>query len=120
MIRRGLILSLCAFLGACASQTSDRVALPAAPPPGEPPSTIGLSDAALRATFGAPAFVRRDGETEFWRYNGASCHAFFFLYKQSGILTVQHVETLPHGVSIAADSVCLQSIRLHPAVAPVS
>jgi hypothetical protein len=121
MIRRGLVLSLCALLSACANQAAvqDRVALPAAPPPGEPPNVMGLSADAMRATFGQPAFVRKDGETEFWRYNGAACHAFFFLYKQNGILTVQHIETLPHGV-IAADNACINALRLRPVPLPVS
>jgi hypothetical protein len=121
MIRRGLVLSLCALLGACANQAAvqDRVALPPAPPPGEPPNVMGLSADAMRATFGQPAFVRKDGETEFWRYNGAACHAFFFLYKQNGILTVQHIETLPHGV-IAADNACINALRLRPVPLPVS
>ena len=122
MIRKLCVVSACILLAACANRAAipDRVALPAAPPPGEPPSTIGLSAEALRAAFGPPAFVRKDGETEFWRYNGATCHAYFFLYKQNSILTVGHVETLPHGAAIAADNLCLNSLRLHPVPLPVS
>jgi hypothetical protein len=122
MIRKLLTVSGCVLLAACADRAAipDRVALPPAPPPGEPPAIIGLSADAVRATFGEPAFVRKDGETQFWRYNGAQCHAFFFLYKQNSILTVQHVETLPHGASIAADNDCINALRLHPAPLPVS
>jgi len=122
MIRKLLVVSAYVLLAACANRAAvpDRVALPAAPPPGEPPNVIGLSATALRAAFGAPAFVRKDGETEFWRYNGATCRAFFFLYKQNSILTVGHVETLPHGAAIAADNYCLNALRLRPAPLPVS
>jgi len=122
MIRKIVVVSACILLAACANGTGvqDRVALPSPPPPGEPPSTIGLSAEALRAAFGTPAFVRKDGETEFWRYNGATCHAYFFLYKTNSILTVGHVETLPHGASIAADDSCLNALRLHPVPLPVS
>jgi hypothetical protein len=117
MIRKALIVSACLLLAACANRAAipDRVALPSAPPPGEPPNTIGLSADEMRATFGQPAFVRKDGETQFWRYNGASCRAFFFLYKQNNVLTVQHVETIPRGVAIAADNACVNALRLRPA-----
>jgi len=122
MIRKLLVVSACVLLAACANRAAvpDRVALPPAPPAGEPPNVIGLSAVAMRATFGAPAFVRKDGETEFWRYNGATCRAFFFLYKQNGALAVGHVETLPHGAAIAADNNCLNALRLRPVPLPVS
>ena len=122
MIRKIAVLCACIALAACAQGgvVQDRVALPAAPPPGEPPSTIGMTADALRIAFGAPAFVRKDGNTQFWRYNGTTCHAFFFLYPQVGVLTVGHVETLPHGNGIAADINCLNSLRLQPPPAPVS
>jgi hypothetical protein len=122
MIRKLLVVSVCAMLAACANRAPvpDRVALPAAPPPGEPPNALGLSVDALRAAFGPPAFVRKDGDTEFWRYTGTNCRAFFFLYKQNNVLTVGHVETLPHGASIAADNACLNALRLRPVPLPVS
>jgi hypothetical protein len=119
MIRRAVALSLFVLLGACATrQPPDHVALPPAPPPGEPLNLLGTTDAALRTTYGPPAFVRRDGGIELWRYNGAACEAFFFLYPDHGTLTVQHIETLPRPVNAAADPICLQS--LHSVPAPVS
>jgi hypothetical protein len=122
MIRRILILACCAALGACATRApSDRVALPSAPPRGEPVSTIGLSDADLRVQFGTPAFMRREGTAQLWRYDGASCRAFFFLYPANNALNVRHVETAPHGTDMAADPKCLDALRLHPvSPAPVS
>jgi hypothetical protein len=122
MIRKIAVLSACVLLAACANRAAapERIELPSAPPPGEPPNVIGLFADAVRAAFGEPAFVRKDGETQFWRYNGAACHAFFMLYKQNGALTVQHVETLPHGAAIAADLPCLNALRLHPVPLPLS
>ncbi|HTT98220.1 MAG TPA: hypothetical protein VMF58_09235 [Rhizomicrobium sp.] len=117
MIRKLVVVSACILLAACANNRAaipDRVALPPPPPAGEPPNVIGLSADAMRATFGTPAFVRKDGDSEFWRYNGATCRAFFFLYKQNNILTVGHAETLPHGAAIAADNSCINALRLHP------
>jgi hypothetical protein len=118
MIRRGLTLSLLALLGACATHPVDHVALPPAPPPGEPANMIGMAEASLRTTFGAPAFMRKDGTIQMWRYQGVGCQAFFFLYPTHGALTVQHVETLPHPANSAADASCLQS--LHSVPQPVS
>ncbi len=69
----------------------------------------------LRAAFGQPAFVRKDTGSEMWRYDGAACKAFFFLYPGvSGATIVRHVETLPRGSAIAADENCLALLRLHP------
>ncbi len=48
-----------------------------------------------------------------WRYDGAACRAFFFLYGSP--LMVRHVETLPHGAESAADIACLTALRASPA-----
>ena len=123
MIRRICILVCCATLSACATRQAipDRVALPPAPPRGEPVTTIGLTDVDLRVQFGAPAFTRKEGTAQLWRYDGASCKAFFFLYPANSALNVRHVETTPRGTDMAADPKCLDALRLHPASpAPVS
>jgi hypothetical protein len=103
-----------AVLAGCASpgeKTPTSVRLPDAPPEGEPAGTTGLSDVALRAAYGAPALVRRDGGAQIWRYDGAGCRAFFFLYSRDGKTAVWHVETSPRGRSIAADENCLSALR---------
>jgi hypothetical protein len=114
------IACLCAALGACANQPPPQqqtpsVALPAAPPPGEPAWIASMDAQGLRTAFGQPAFVRKDSSSEMWRYDGATCKAFFFLYPGvSGSTVVRHVETMPRGSSIAADENCLAQLRLHP------
>ncbi len=119
MMRILPIVTACLLLAACANRPpSDRVALPEGPPPGEPAGAVGLSDAALKVAFGLPAFVRRDGEVELWRYDGAGCRAFFFLYPDKSVLTVRHVETMPRPASAAFDAACLSALRRAPA--PVS
>jgi hypothetical protein len=90
------------------------VPIPAAPQTGEPDDLIGLSGPQLRTLFGAPALLRQDGVAELWRYDGASCHAFFFLYDKGGQKQVRHVETLPRGAAMAADDKCLSALRLSP------
>ena len=117
MIRRALFLSLAFLAAGCAArgpQTLNRQAtIPVAPPRGEPGQYLGMGDAGLQAAFGKPAFVRKDGVTQMWRYDGEACRAFFFLY--GAPLAVRHVETLPHGVQSAADSACLTALRASPA-----
>ncbi len=104
-----LAVAACGTTRTPAPQTS---AIPAPPPRGEPGQYLNLGGVALAAAFGKPAFVRRDGATEMWRYDGQSCRAFFFLYGSP--LAVRHVETLPHGRDQAADMGCLTSLRALP------
>jgi hypothetical protein len=108
-------------LGACANRppADEAVQLPAAPRAGEPSALLGLNGASLRASFGAPAFVRNDGAAEMWRYDGAACKAFFFLYVDNGERRVRHVETTPHTGAAAADPNCLQ-LLLKTTPRPVS
>ena len=87
--------------------------IPAPPPRGEPGQYLNMAATGLQAAFGRPAFVRKDGATEMWRYDGANCRAFFFLYGTP--LMVRHVETLPHGPQSAADMACLAALRATPA-----
>lgn len=117
--RRWAAMLLCALLGACATTKpapvaippAPHVALPPAPPAGEPSDLAGLQSAQLLVAFGPPAFVRKDGGIETWRYDGASCKAFFFLYSFGASLLVRHVETVPRGREMAADRTCLESLR---------
>jgi hypothetical protein len=103
------IAVLCLSLAACAAQPQ-KVALPSAPSPGEPGNVAGLRADQIRVAFGEPAFLRKDGGVEMWRYDGAACKAFFFLYPDGGAMVVRHVETLPRGHDIAADSSCLDAL----------
>ena len=127
MTRAAAIAGLCAILGACAGTPKETtpapapVALPPAPPPGEPAWSAGMDAQALRVAFGTPAFMRKDGAAEIWRYDGASCKAFFFLYPNAnGASVVRHVETLPRGPEIAADETCLAQMRTQAPKSPVS
>ncbi|HEY5049029.1 MAG TPA: hypothetical protein VII49_13525 [Rhizomicrobium sp.] len=126
MIRPLIAVLLCAALAACATAgrqaaqpVQRQVALPPAPPVGEPGGMAGLEETQLRIAFGTPALIRKDGHAEMWRYDGAACKAFFFLYPSGSALAVRHVETLPRGHDIAADAGCLAALRAHSAT-PVS
>ena len=118
MMRRfALLLTLLAVAG-CAAKGPAQPApqasrIPAAPPRGEPGQYLNMAASGLTAALGRPAFVRKDGATEMWRYDGTACRAFFFLY--GAPLAVRHVETLPHGAQNAADMACLNALRASPA-----
>ena len=106
------IVSLILFAGlaACASQPTRQASLPV-PAIGEPGNIAGMDAGRIRVAFGAPQFVRKDGQIEMWRYDGAGCKAFFFLYPNGATLAVRHVETMPHGPNNeGADSTCLQGL----------
>ena len=107
---RLMCVAMCCAMAGCAS-VNNETGQPPSPAAGEAPGYVGLSDAKLRVAFGAPAFVRKDGGDEMWRYDSANCKAFFFLYPQDGALTVRHVETLPKGADNAADPTCLDALR---------
>ena len=117
MMRRFAFLGLAFVTAACGTtQTpAPRTAvIPAAPPRGEPSQYINMPVAALQAAFGKPAFVRKDGATEMWRYDGETCRAFFFLYGAPSQQAVRHIETLPHAKDQAADVGCLTALRSAP------
>jgi hypothetical protein len=106
-LRVALLLSL-GLLAGCESPQVSTAALPSTPLGGEAGNVAGMDAARIRLAFGTPQFVRKDGEVEMWRYDGATCKAFFFMYPNAGSLAVRHVETVPQGINAAADSNCLQ------------
>jgi hypothetical protein len=118
MLRRFSCLILVLAVAGCAAPKASAPpvpsAIPSAPSRGEPGQYLNMPAPGLQAAFGKPAFVRKDGATEMWRYDGQSCRAFFFLYGSP--LMVRHVETLPHGAqNAAADMACLTALRASPA-----
>ena len=122
MIRRFAILLVGLAVAGCAAKPPPPPlvqaapvpgAIPPAPPRGEPGQYLNMAASGLQAAFGRPAFVRKDGSTEMWRYDGAACRAFFFLYGTPP--AVRHVETLPHGADSAADIACLTALKILPA-----
>jgi len=112
--RKSAVFAPLLLMAACATPPPSPTinAIPAAPPKGEPNDIAGMVESQLRVAFGAPAFVRKDGAMQMWRYDGQSCKAFFFLYPDGGDLTVRHVETVPRSADEAADPACLKSLRV--------
>ena len=115
MIRPILAVCLCAMLSACASRPAAPTAPLSAPVPSKDPANpIGLSAQDLRGFFGTPAFVRKENGAEMWRYDGADCRTFFFLYPQGDSRSVRRVETIPPGATTTADANCLAVLRARP------
>lgn len=115
MIRPALMILVALSVAGCATTQTNAprptaATIPSAPPRGEPGQYVNMPAMALQAAFGRPAFVRKDGTTEMWRYDGSACRAFFFLYGGA----VRHVETLPHARDQAADIGCLTALRAMP------
>ena len=104
MIRPTIIVFACLALAACAVPGGRGFS-------GDSSGLVGQGDAQIRATFGAPAFVRKDGTAQIWRYDGMVCKAFFFFYANGSALAVKHVETLPHPLMASADAGCLASLQ---------
>jgi len=85
------------------------VPIPPPPPKGEPQRFAGLDAARLTALAGTPAFTRKDGATEMWRYDAGACRVFFFFTGTPA--KVQHIETMPRGQNAAADPQCLTALQ---------
>jgi hypothetical protein len=83
---------------------------PPPPPPPPPPLPTPTDAQSLRAAYGTPAFIRREPDSELWRYDGTMCAAFFFLYLDGATYRIRHSETAPRGQDMAADADCLRSL----------
>jgi len=84
---------------------------PPPPPPSPPPPTDAQS---LRAAYGAPDFIRRETDSELWRYDAKSCAVFFFLYREAGQLRIRYTETNPRGKESPADAECVRGLSERP------
>jgi hypothetical protein len=117
-MKRQVAILASLLLAGCATPKVAPVAPPPPPAPVVQPAPPRVSDLEffsgleapqLRGLIGAPAFARKDGATEMWRYDIGSCHAFFFMTGTPA--KVQHIETLPHGTNSDSDPLCLTALR---------
>ena len=124
LARVGKISALCLFglaLAGCktdnvgtatpassSTQPSGRVALLSPPSAGS--GLVGWEANKILALYGKPAFVRKEKESELWRYDGQHCAAFFFMYQEQAGLRVRHVETYP-AQGAMGDAACLAGIK---------
>ena len=71
---------------------------------------IPTEGAALRARFGAPNFIRREMDSELWRYDSGRCAVFFFLSRTGNELRLRYIDTLPRSI-IGPDPICIDSLQ---------
>jgi hypothetical protein len=82
------------------------------------PGPLPMEATALRMRLGNPDFIRREMDTELWRYDAARCSVFFFMQQQGGMLRLRYTETLPRGMTMAADPACIAALEQRMAAAP--
>lgn len=115
------IIGLMLLLSACATPRTPptQPQAPGIAPPGEVPvdlngvmlPPLGADASYFRAEYGLPDFVRQEIESQLWRYDGADCALFLFLYLESENYVLRHAETDPPGLAGNIDTVCLSSIK---------
>lgn len=116
-----LTFGIVLLLSACATPQTPP-AQPPAPglsPPGEIPVDLnavmpppsGADESYFRAEYGPPDFIRQEIESQLWRYDGADCALFLFLYLESESYVLRHAETDPPGLAGNIDTACLSSIK---------
>ncbi len=73
---------------------------------------VGLSGAEITSALGRPpAFLRRDGKAEIWRYAGRSCFLDLFFYPKDGARRVAHAELRRReGRTEISESACLGDV----------
>jgi hypothetical protein len=93
-------------------------AQPAAPILSDDPSSfIGLGDAELSRTLGAPKQVRKDAPAEIWQYSGADCVVDFYLYAaEAGGLSVAYLEARDQAAEATPADRCVQSLMQSVAI----
>jgi len=101
---------LAGFLASCASLESGPQ-FPS-PPSAQTSREFSRFDAlSVRAEYGAPNFVRKEIESELWRYDAQNCTAFFFLYRDGAVMRLRYIETAPRGPNDAPDASCLALVK---------
>jgi hypothetical protein len=100
-------------LSACTTTTPRSVLSTVVP---QPPQVQGTSipnrneEQTVETAYGQPAFVRKEPDSELWRYDGSQCQAFFFFDRVNGALVMRSVATLPDSKG-KADEKCLKALR---------
>ena len=108
------MIAVLVSLGACATPQSASLPLPAPPPPARvgTPAPAPRPDAqGVRAVYGAPDFVRKEADSQLWRYDGKGCTLFLFLYRDNESYRLRDAQTLPPAKDGTADPACLESIK---------
>jgi len=71
-----------------------------------PDGLLLMSEGDLRGTMGDPAFVWAEADAQMWRYDGAQCAVFVYLYPDG----VRHVDVQGEGLDDSARTACFRTI----------
>ena len=112
---RRLILASTLFLAACATRPQPQTPTPQAPPP-EPISPqarqlLGLTPNELVGHFGKPALQIREANSLKLQFRGRQCVLDAYLYPQSGVLRVTHVDTRTPAGSDTDQAACILALE---------
>lgn len=72
-----------------------------------PKDLVGKSGLQITSAFGAPAFLRKDGEAQIWQYRGTNCLLDVFLYKDGTGYKVKYAELRRRARGELTESACL-------------
>ena len=112
---RRLILASTLFLAACATRPQPQTPTPQAPPP-EPISPqarqlLGLTPNELVGHFGKPALQIHEANSLKLQFRGRQCVLDAYLYPQSGVLRVTHVDTRTPAGNDTDQAACILALE---------
>lgn len=112
---RRLILASTLFLAACATRPQQAPPQQQAPPP-EPISPqarqlLGLTPNELVGHFGKPALQIREANSLKLQFRGRQCVLDAYLYPQSGVLRVTHVDTRTPAGNDTDQAACILALE---------
>jgi hypothetical protein len=111
-MRRISIIASILFLAGCATRPQPpEVVTPQAPPEREPAGIVGLTPQQLVGHFGNPALQVREGTSLKLQFRGRSCVLDAYLYPQSGVMRVTHVDTRTLAGYDSDQAACIASLE---------
>ena len=90
-----------------AGATSQRSVAARPSPIAKPGDLAGRTVEQVSALLGTPAFRRRDGTAEVWRYDGNVCFLDVFFYQEQGTARVKHAEVRRRAGAPKSDRDCI-------------
>jgi hypothetical protein len=112
-MRRSIVLSASLLLAACATRQPMPVAQPSPVEPSAQTSRSlrGLTANELVGHFGTPALQIREGTSLKLQFRGRQCVLDAYLYPQSGVLRVTHVDTRTPAGNDTDQAACILALE---------
>ena len=115
-MRRLILASTLLLLAACATRPQQASQPPQQPAPSEPVSQearqlLGLTPNELVGHFGKPALQIREANSLKLQFRGRQCVLDAYLYPQSGVLRVTHVDTRTPAGNDTDQAACILALE---------